>query len=251
MSAPALDWADGDYGPTAAALEPVAGVLLDALAVAPGERLLDVGCGTGNLALAATARGVRATGVDPAAGLVDRARARPGADDVEWAVMVDEELPVAENAFDVVASCFAVIFAPDPARAAAGLRRAAAPGGRIGLTAWLPEGGVAEAGRVVMGALAPGRRPTPWFERVVAAELLGVPVQVTRHALTFTADSAEAWLVAQERHHPVWRMAVRALAPEVWAGARAETLAALEAHNDDPAAFRVQSPYVVVIADSP
>ena len=251
MSTPPLDWADGDYALTAAALEPVAGVLLDALAVAPGERLLDVGCGTGNLALAAAARGARATGVDPAAGLVDRARERPGADAVAWAVMAGEELPVAENAFDVVASCFAVIFAPDPARAAAGLRRAAAPGGRIGLTAWVPEGGVAEAGRIVMGVLAPERRPTRWFEPEVAAELLGVPVAVTRHTLDFTADSAEAWLGEQERHHPVWRMAVRALSPDVWAAARAETLTALEAHNEDPAAFRVESPYVVVIADSP
>jgi len=247
VSAPALDWADGDYGLTAAALEPVAGVLLDALAVAPGERLLDVGCGTGNLALAAAARGARATGVDPAAGLVARARDRGGAEEVDWAVMAGEELPVAENAFDVVASCFAVIFAPDAARAAAGIRRAAAPGGRIGLTAWLPEGGIAEAGRILMGALAPDRRPTAWFDPEVAAELLG-PVEVTRHALVFTAASAEAWLSEQEHHHPVWRMALRALPAEIWAAARAETLAALEAHNEAPAGFRVESPYVVLIA---
>lgn len=251
MSAAALDWADGDYGLTAAALEPVAGVLLDALEVTPGERLLDVGCGTGNLALAATARGVRATGVDPAAGLLARARERPGADAVEWVVMEGEELPVAENAFDAVASCFAVIFAPDAARAAAGLRRAAAPGGRIGLSVWLPQGGIAEAGRIVMGALAPGRSPTPWFDPEVAAELLGVPVEVVGHTLSFTAESPEAWLSEQELHHPVWRMAVGALPADVWANARAETLAALRAHNDDPAAFRVESPYVVVIADSP
>ena len=248
MSTPALDWADGDYGLTAAALQPVAGVLLDALAVAPSERLLDVGCGTGNVALAAAARGARVTGVDPAAGLVARARERPGADAVDWAVMGGEELPVAAGAFDVVASCFAVIFAPDAARAAAGLRRVTAPGGRIGLTAWLPEGGVAAAGRIVMGALAPGRRPTSWFDAEVVAELLGAPVEVTRHGLTFTAASAEAWLAEQEQHHPVWRMARRALPAEDWAAARAETLVALEAHNDDPAAFRTTSPYVVVVA---
>ena len=248
MSAPALDWADGDYGLTAATLEPVAEVLLDALAVAPGERLLDVGCGTGNLALAAAARGARATGVDPAAGLVARARERPGADAVDWAVMAGEELPVAEDAFDVVASCFAVIFAPDAARAARELRRAAAPGGRIGLTAWVPEGGIADAGRILMGAVAPGRRSTAWFDPEVAAELLGGPVEVTRHVLVFTAASAEAWVSEQEQHHPVWRMAVRTLPADAWAAARAETLAALEAHNAEPAGFRVESPYVVMLA---
>ncbi|MDQ3629879.1 MAG: class I SAM-dependent methyltransferase, partial [Actinomycetota bacterium] len=192
-----------------------------------------------------------ATGVDPATGLLARARERPGAAAVDWAVMAGEELPVAENAFDVVASCFAVIFAPDAPRAATGLRRAAAPGGRIGLTAWLPEGGIAEAGRIVMGALAVGRRPTAWFDPEVAAELLGGPVEVTRHTLTFTADSAETWLGEQEQYHPVWRMAVRALPADVWANARSETLSALQVHNDDPAAFRVASPYVVVIADTP
>jgi len=249
VSAPALDWADGDYGLTAAALAPVADVLLDALAVAPAERLLDVGCGTGNLALAAARRGARATGVDPAAGLLARARERPGAHAVDWTVMEGEALPVAEHAFDVVASCFAVIFAPDAVRAAAGLRRAAAPGGRIGLTAWLPEGGIAEAGRILMGALAPDRRPTAWFDPEVAAELLGEPVEVANHALVFTAASAEAWLAEQEQHHPVWRMALRALPTETWAAARAETLAALEAHNSEPACFRVESPYVVVIAE--
>ena len=248
MSAPALDWADGDYGLTAAALAPVADVLLDALAVAPGERLLDVGCGTGNLALAAAARDARVTGVDPAAGLVARARERPGADAVDWAVMEGEGLPVAENAFDVVASCFAVIFAPDAARAAAGLRWAAAPGGRIGLTAWLPEGGIAEAGRILMGALAPDRRPARWFDPEVAADLLGGPVEVARHTLVFTHASAESWLSEQEQHHPVWRMAVRALPAATWAAARAETLTALESHNSEPAGFRVESPYVVVIA---
>jgi len=248
VSAPALDWADGDYSLTAATLAPVAGVLLDALAVTPGDRLLDVGCGTGNLALAAAARGARATGVDPSAGLVARARERDGAGAVDWAVMAGDALPVAENAFDVVASCFAVIFAPDAARAAAGLRRAAAPGGRIGLTAWLPEGGIAEAGRILMGALAPDRRPAAWFDPEVAAGLLGGPVELTRHALVFTAASAKAWLSEQEQHHPAWRMALRALPADTWAAARAETLAALDAHNSEPAGFRVESPYVVVIA---
>lgn len=244
----ALDWADGAYELTATALSPVADVLLDALGVMPGERLLDVGCGTGNVALAAAARGARVTGVDPAAGLVERARSRPGAEAVTWAVMEDEGLPVADRSFDVVASCFAVIFAPDAARAGAGLRRAAAPGGRVGLTAWLPEGGIAETGRIVMDALAPDRRPTRWFAPDVAAELLGGPVEITRHVVVFESVSAETWLAEQEEHHPVWRMAARALPPAQRASRRAASLAALEAHNLAPGGFRVESPYVVVLA---
>ncbi len=57
-------------------LAPVAGVVLDAAQVVPGERVLDVACGTGNAALAAVARGAHATAVDGAEGLVALARER-------------------------------------------------------------------------------------------------------------------------------------------------------------------------------
>lgn len=73
------------------------------LGLTPGMRLLDVGCGTGNVALAAAARGAQVTAVDPSAELVARARTRPGADAVTWGVMEGEELPVAPASFDVVA----------------------------------------------------------------------------------------------------------------------------------------------------
>jgi SAM-dependent methyltransferase len=248
VSRPELDWGDGEYEHTAVALAPVAEVLLDTLAVAPGDRLLDVGCGTGNVALAAAGRGARVTGVDPSAGLLDRARERTGADAVTWAVMRDGELPVDDGAFDVVASCFAVIFAPDAAQAAAGLRRAAVPGGRIGLTAWVPEGVIGDVGRIVMAAMAPGAAPAAWADPDVAAGLLGCAVSVTHHEVAFTSASPEAWLDDQVRHHPVWRLAVRALPAETWADARERSLEVLTAGNEDPAAFQATSPYVVVAA---
>lgn len=244
-----IDWADGSYELTAQAIAPASEALLDTLTVQPGERLLDVGCGTGNLALAAALRGARVTAVDPAAGLVERARQRDGADAVTWAVMEDDTLPVADGSFDVVASCFAVIFAADPVVAAAGLRRACAPGGRIGYTAWLPEGAIAEAGRILMGAVAPDRRPTPWDEPDVGRQLLGAPVSVTRHSLAFTAASPEAWLAEQEERHPVWRAAVRALPPTTLAQCREASIGVLAAHNASADAFRVDAPYVVVLAD--
>jgi hypothetical protein len=63
QSARVIDWGEGDYARTAAVLAPAAEALVEATGVAPGERVLDVGCGTGNAALAAAARGARATGV--------------------------------------------------------------------------------------------------------------------------------------------------------------------------------------------
>lgn len=101
-----------------------------------------------------------------------------------------------------------------------------------------------------MGATAPARRPTAWFDPEVAAELLGGAVRVEHHTLAFTAESADAWLAEQEVHHPVWRMAVRALPAEAWSDIRAESVLALEAHNVEADAFRVESPYVTVVRDA-
>jgi hypothetical protein len=67
-------------------------------------------------------------------------KARPRSADVDWGVADVQALPFEDESFDVVASCFASIFAPDPPRAAAELTRVAR--GRIGLTTWAPDSGL-------------------------------------------------------------------------------------------------------------
>ena len=108
--------------------------VLDRLAVQAGETLLDAGCGAGGAAVLAAGRGVRVSGFDCSEALLDLARARlPGA---EWRVGELEEIPFAEASFDAAMAINTLQFTPDPAKAAAELRRVTRPGGRIAIAVW-------------------------------------------------------------------------------------------------------------------
>ena len=100
---------------------------------APASRVLDLGCGTGRLALALAAAGHRVTGVDPARASLEAARAKPGADQITWIQGTSAVLP--DAAFDtaVMTSHVAQFFITDAEWAAvlADLKRALVPGGRL------------------------------------------------------------------------------------------------------------------------
>ena len=81
-------WMSGDYGHFAKYLEPGALEFLARLSVEPGTRMLDVGCGAGQIAIPAARAGVKVTGVDIAANLIEQARARARAEGLN--VQLDE-----------------------------------------------------------------------------------------------------------------------------------------------------------------
>ena len=78
------DWDQGEYERTAARLEPAAEVAVAALELRPGDRVLDVGCGTGTLAVRLAALGLAVAGVDPAYASLEVARSKPGGHLVRW-----------------------------------------------------------------------------------------------------------------------------------------------------------------------
>jgi SAM-dependent methyltransferase len=256
----AVDWSLGRYELTAAQLLPAARVVVDRVAPVDGERVVDIGCGTGNAALLAAARGAHVTGVDPAARLLEVARQSASAQglDATFAAGRAEALPLADGTVDAAMSVFGVIFATDPAAAAAEMARVTAPRGRVVLSAWIPGGPISDMARATgaairqaLGMPEPGP-PFAWHDRDALAGLLGAygfEVELDEHRHAFAADSARAYLESEFASHPLWVAGRAILEPRGAAeDLRARALAILEAGNEDPAAFRVTSRYVVARA---
>jgi SAM-dependent methyltransferase len=150
-------WMTGDYGHFATYLEPGALKFLGRIAIEPDVRLLDVGCGAGQIAIPAARAGADVTGVDIATNLIEQARARAGLEGLE--VSFDEGdaemLPYEDASFDLVVSLIGAMFAPRPERVAAELLRVCRSGGRIVMGNWTPEGFIGQMFMTIGGHIPP------------------------------------------------------------------------------------------------
>jgi SAM-dependent methyltransferase len=169
-------WAD--FAPMAMFTTPVAANLVRFAGVAPGEAVLDVGTGTGVVAITAARAGARASGIDVTPGLLEHAtaNARLAEVDVVWADGDAERLPFPDASFDVVLSQFGHMFAPRPELAVAEMRRVLKPSGRVAFTTWPPDLLVGRTFELV-GRNAPppppGFAPPPlWGDKRIIAQRL-------------------------------------------------------------------------------
>lgn len=178
-------WGNGPYERMPVHYASLTEHLLRALEPRPGLRWLDVATGTGVVALAAAAVGAQVTGVDLAPALVDAARRLAGENglSIRYDVGDAEELPYEDEGFDVVSSNIGVMFAPDHAAVARELARVCRPGGRLGLTCWKPEGGVADIFKLMRPFQPPpppgAGNPFDWGRRRHVEELLGSAFELT------------------------------------------------------------------------
>lgn len=173
-------WALGDYAAVASEVIPTLGrVLVDAVGVRAGERVLDVAAGSGNASLPAAQDGGRVVACDLTPELLERGRelARAQKLGLEWRVGDCEALPFPAASFDVVMSCVGVMFAPFHQTSADELIRVTRPGGRIGLLNWTPTGFIGQMFQAMKPFAAgppPGAQPPPlWGEEEHVRRLLG------------------------------------------------------------------------------
>jgi SAM-dependent methyltransferase len=177
-------WMDGNYDYFSRFMESSAVEFLDRLAVEPGSSLLDVACGSGQLALIAARRGVRVTGVDIATNAIVAARGRAAAEglDARFDEGDAEALPYADASFDVVATLYGAMFAPRPDRVAAELLRVCRTGGTIAMGNWTKDGFIGRMFKTFARFIAPPGMPSPvlWGEEGVVRERFGAGVSELR-----------------------------------------------------------------------
>jgi SAM-dependent methyltransferase len=229
-------WSLGDYGEVAKRLMPHAEILAEAAGVCAGMSVLDVAAGNGNFAIAAARRGARVTASDLTPHMVEIGRARAVAEGlaIEWLEADAEDLPFDTGHFDLAASVFGAMFAPQPERVAAELVRVVRPGGFVAMANYSDEGFLGQFSQLLhhYGPPAPNSLQSPFLwgdDDEIRRRFQGLTssVEVTHHSLSFGFDSAEHalafWeatngpfialrtLISPDIYHEVSEQAVRLL----------------------------------------
>jgi len=171
-------WMAGDFGEIAKLNVREGEGFIQRINLNPGTKVLDVACGTGNQSIPAARAGADVTGLDLAPNLLEQARQRAAAEDLEIEFIEGdaENLPFDAGHFDVVLSMFGAMFAPRPQVVAAELLRVCRPGGLIAMGNWTPEGFVGQMFQITARHAPPPPNmlpPSLWGVEEVVTERLG------------------------------------------------------------------------------
>ncbi|MEX0838063.1 MAG: methyltransferase domain-containing protein, partial [Parvibaculum sp.] len=176
--------------------------LCEALDIRPGQKVLDVAAGNGNVSLAAARRWCNVVSTDYVPALLERGRERAAAERLSMAFQEAdaEALPFGDGSFDVVVSTFGVMFAPDHDKAAAEMIRVCRSGGKIALANWTPEGFIGQLFKTIGKHLPPpagAKSPALWGTRARIAEMFGAQasaIDVEARNFIFRYRSSAHWL---------------------------------------------------------
>jgi SAM-dependent methyltransferase len=176
-------WGNGPYQRVTETIPDIHELVIERLEPRPGLRWLDLACGTGAVAERAAAAGAEVTGVDLAPALIETAKERAAALELEIDYRVGdcERLELPDGSFDAVSSTCGVMFAPDHAATARELARVTKQGGQIGLVSWTPTGGLAKMFKVMapFQPAPPPSSPFAWGDEEGVTELLGDAFELT------------------------------------------------------------------------
>lgn len=201
-------WGRGTYERLAARFGPVQDQLVDHLQLEPGERVLDLATGTGEVAFRAARAGAVVSACDVAEPMLEKAR-RSAAEQglaIAFKQANVEYLPYDDGSFDVVVSNFGLIFAPDHANVAAELARVARPSGRLGFTAWKPNPKLGELYRRFHEDPIEGREAYEWGREDHVGDMLNddFDLEFEDGTLWLEAESGEEiWELFSESAPPV------------------------------------------------
>jgi SAM-dependent methyltransferase len=248
---------DGNYDYFSRFMERSAVEFLDRLDSKPGLSLLDVACGSGQLALVAARRRLNVTGVDIATNAILAARGRARADGL--ATRFDEgdaeALPYADGRFDVVTSLYGAMFAPRPELVSSELLRVCRPGGTIAMGNWTKEGFIGKMFQTFARFIAPPGMPSPvlWGNEETVRERLSaglatLALERVKYRFDYPFGPAEVVEFFRENYGPTTK-AFAQLGPSEGAQLRAELVQLWSAHNQAPLEQRtlVDAEYLAVV----
>lgn len=170
-------WGKAPFVSIAEKIRDLHAAVAEAMNVQPGERVLDLGCGTGGVAEIVARPGVTTVGIDLAPGLIETAKERAAERglSIDYRVGDCENLDVEDASFDAVGSSVGIMFAPDHEATASELARITKPGGRIALANWKPGPGVQDMFKIMarFQPAPPPSSPFDWGDEAHVTKLLG------------------------------------------------------------------------------
>ena len=227
-------WEAGDFSEVAKHIETTAAAFVDRLDIQPGMKVLDVACGSGNLAVCAAQKGADVSGVDIAENLIESARKRAGAAGlkIKFEVGDAEAMPYADNSFDLVMTMFGAMFAPRPDVTASELIRVCKPGGTIAMANWTPDGHAGKMFKLASKYLPPPNMSPPvlWGVPDTVKERFGdrvtsltttprladmtfpfPPAEVVEHFKTYFGPTVMAFKAIPPEQHEAYRSDLESL----------------------------------------
>lgn len=156
-------WMSGDYDLFSRFMQRGAEEFYQRLRIPPGVALLDVACGSGQIALIAARAGAKVNACDIASNWIEKARSRAALEglDIDFEYGDAEDLPYTGGAFDAVVSIYGAMFAPRPERVASEMARVCRPGGNIAMANWTAAGFTGKMFRTIAKYIAPAGMPSP------------------------------------------------------------------------------------------